>query len=90
VRSAACPADGSHFRPQIRRSNSPRVRADVSRASLLRGGCGSGYPTNIRADARLVLLGYTVLRFDYQQIMFDWPHVESSIMGAVAQGLHLA
>jgi very-short-patch-repair endonuclease len=45
---------------------------------------------DIRADARLVLFGYTVLRFDYQQIMFDWPHVESSIMGAVAQGLHLA
>ena len=37
-----------------------------------------------------MLFGYTVLRFDYQQIMFDWPHVESSIMGAVAQVLHLA
>lgn len=45
---------------------------------------------DIRADARLVLLGYTVLRFDYQQVLFDWPHVEASIMGAVAQRLHRA
>jgi very-short-patch-repair endonuclease len=45
---------------------------------------------DIRDDARLVLLGYTILRFDYQQVMFDWPHVEASILGAVARGLHLA
>lgn len=45
---------------------------------------------DIRADARLVLLGYTVLRFDYQQVLFDWAHVEATIMSAVAQGLHLA
>ncbi|MEU1970653.1 type IV toxin-antitoxin system AbiEi family antitoxin domain-containing protein [Microbacterium sp. NPDC019599] len=44
---------------------------------------------DIRDDARLVLLGYTVLRFDYQQVMFDWRHVEASIIGAVAQGRHL-
>lgn len=45
---------------------------------------------DIRDDARLVLLGYTVLRFDYQQVMYDWAHVEASILGAVALGLHLA
>jgi len=45
---------------------------------------------DIRGDARLVLLGYTALRFDYQQVMFDWPDVEASILGAVARGLHLA
>ncbi|HEX5858235.1 MAG TPA: DUF559 domain-containing protein [Microbacterium sp.] len=43
---------------------------------------------DIRGDARLALRGYTVLRFDYQQILFDWPHVERTILGAVTQGLH--
>lgn len=43
---------------------------------------------DIRHDARLVLLGYTVLRFDYQQILFDWEHVQSTVLMAVAQGLH--
>ena len=43
---------------------------------------------DIRADGRLVLRGYTVLRFDYQQILFDWPYVERTILAAVAQGLH--
>ncbi|TDN92679.1 DUF559 domain-containing protein [Microbacterium sp. BK668] len=43
---------------------------------------------DIAADARLVLLGYTVLRFDYQQVMFDWHVVERTVLAAVAQGLH--
>jgi very-short-patch-repair endonuclease len=43
---------------------------------------------DIAADARLVLLGYTVLRFDYQQVMFDWQTVEQTIRMAAAQGLH--
>lgn len=45
---------------------------------------------DIRDDARLVLRGYTVLRFDWKQILFDWPYVEATIRGAVAQGRHLA
>jgi very-short-patch-repair endonuclease len=45
---------------------------------------------DIRADARLVLRGYTVLRFDWYQIMFEWPEVERTLLLAVAQGLHLA
>lgn len=45
---------------------------------------------DLRADARLVLRGYTVLRFDYQQVLFDWPYVEATILEAVAQGRHLA
>jgi very-short-patch-repair endonuclease len=45
---------------------------------------------DIRGDARLVLLGYTVLRFDYQQVLFDWDYVESTILTAVAQGRHRA
>jgi very-short-patch-repair endonuclease len=34
-------------------------------------------------------LGYTVLRFDYYQVMYDWDLVESTIVAAMAQGLHL-
>nr|WP_218853166.1 DUF559 domain-containing protein [Microbacterium immunditiarum] len=45
---------------------------------------------DIRHDARLRLMGYTVLRFDYQQVLFDWAYVESVVTTAVAQGLHLA
>lgn len=45
---------------------------------------------DIRGDAQLVLRGYTVLRFDYQQVLFDWPYVEATIAAAIAQGLHLA
>lgn len=41
-------------------------------------------------DARLTLKGYTVLRFDYAQVLFGWREVEASILLAVAQGRHLA
>ncbi len=44
---------------------------------------------DLRQDARLALLGYTVLRFDYQQVMFDHRYVQHTILNAVAQGLHL-
>lgn len=45
---------------------------------------------DMRQDARLVLLGYTVLRFDYQQVMFDARYVQETLINAIAQGLHLA
>lgn len=45
---------------------------------------------DIEHDARLQLMGYPVLRFDYVQIMFDWERVEAVIVAAIAQGLHLA
>ncbi len=41
-------------------------------------------------DAALMLQGYHVLRFTYAQIVGDWPAVQSAIMRAVAQRLHLA
>lgn len=41
-------------------------------------------------DAALRLLGFTVLRFGYRQVVDDWPAVQSLIMNAVAQGLHRA
>ena len=42
------------------------------------------------ADARLALLGYTVLRFDYQQVMIEWERVEAVLATAMAQRVHLA
>lgn len=45
---------------------------------------------DIRADARLVLRGYTVLRFDYQQVFFDPGYVVETIQLAIAQQLHRA
>ncbi|MFG6502396.1 endonuclease domain-containing protein [Microbacterium sp. P05] len=45
---------------------------------------------DIEADARLRLRGYTVLRFDYYQLLFDWPTVVNLISAAIAQQLHLA
>ncbi|MBB4138942.1 endonuclease domain-containing protein [Microbacterium invictum] len=44
---------------------------------------------DLRHDALLILRGYTVLRFDYQQVLYDWEHVQSTVLTAVAQGLHL-
>lgn len=45
---------------------------------------------DIRGDARLVLMGYTVLRFDYAQVLFDWQYVEATVLTAIAQGRHRA
>lgn len=45
---------------------------------------------DIRADARLALRGYTVLRFDFHQILFDEQYVTETVRRAMAQGLHLA
>ena len=44
---------------------------------------------DLRQDARLVLRGYTVLRFDYMQILFDPQDVIETIRAALAQGRHL-
>lgn len=43
---------------------------------------------DLKADARLVLLGYTVLRFSYQQVFFEPQSVAATIGLAMAQGLH--
>ena len=43
---------------------------------------------DIRADARLALRGYTILRFDAHQVVHDAPHVEQTVQLAMAQGLH--
>lgn len=46
--------------------------------------------SDIRHDARLMLLGYHVIRVGYEQVTEDWPTVQHDIMRAVAQGLHRA
>lgn len=43
---------------------------------------------DLRADARLVLRGYTVLRFDYVQVLLTPDEVIGTISAALAQGLH--
>ncbi len=49
---------------------------------------GAQREEDIRHDAELRLLGYTVFRFGYAQVMHRWHEVQDLIMRAVAQGLH--
>ena len=51
---------------------------------------GADRRRDLRADARLVLRGYTVLRFDFVQVLFHPDEVAATIALAMAQGLHLA
>ena len=44
---------------------------------------------DIRHDAELRLRGYTVIRVGYVDVMERWPAVQSLIMQAIGQGLHL-
>ncbi|MFG6502813.1 endonuclease domain-containing protein [Microbacterium sp. P05] len=46
--------------------------------------------SDIGHDRSLRLAGYTVLRYDYHQVINEWPRVEAEILRAMAQGLHLA
>ena len=41
-----------------------------------------------REDGRLVLQGFTVLRYGYSDVMDDWETTEEQILSAMAQGLH--
>jgi len=43
---------------------------------------------DIAADRRLRLRGYTVFRYDYQEVLFEWERVELEIRTAIAQELH--
>lgn len=45
---------------------------------------------DLRADARLALRGFTVLRFDYAHVLFDADIVRETVLLAIAQGLHRA
>jgi very-short-patch-repair endonuclease len=46
--------------------------------------------SDIAHDSQLVLRGFHVLRFSYEQIMHGWHDVQAAIMEAIAQGRHLA
>lgn len=50
---------------------------------------GSDRRRDITSDARLTLRGYTVLRFDYHQLLFQWNTVADLVIAAIAQGRHL-
>jgi very-short-patch-repair endonuclease len=39
-------------------------------------------------DARLVLQGYAVLRYGFEDVMHHWERTEAQILSAMAQGLH--
>ncbi|TYL54379.1 DUF559 domain-containing protein [Agromyces mariniharenae] len=45
---------------------------------------------DLAQDRRLRLLGFTVFRYGYRQVLTEWDTVESEIRLAVAQGLHVA
>ncbi|MEJ1087105.1 DUF559 domain-containing protein [Microbacterium sp. Mu-80] len=45
---------------------------------------------DIAHDAELRMRGYTVLRFSYAQVIYDWEHVERTLAAAISRGLHLA
>jgi very-short-patch-repair endonuclease len=49
---------------------------------------GADRRRDLEADARLILRGYVVLRFDYEQILFNWDHVVDTVLTAMAQGAH--
>lgn len=51
---------------------------------------GADRRRDLRADARLVLRGYTVLRFDFVQVLLFPDEVIATVTAAIAQGLHLA
>ncbi len=40
-------------------------------------------------DMELRSAGFHVMRFTYEQIMFDWPEVQAGIQDAIARGWHL-
>lgn len=50
---------------------------------------GAQRTSDIAHDAQLLLRGYRVLRFSYEQVMERWHEVQAVIMEAVAQGAHL-
>ena len=46
------------------------------------------FESDRRRDAVLSGMGYRVLRFSYQQVMFRWTEVETAILAAVSRGDH--
>lgn len=79
VQLAGCPVDfliGTHLVVQIDGWSFHSSSADRTR--------------DIAHDAELRMRGYTVLRFSYAQVIYNWEHVERTIAEAISRGLHLA
>lgn len=51
---------------------------------------GAQRRSDIAHDARLMLLGFHVIRLDFVQVITAWPEVHEVVVRAVAQGLHRA
>jgi len=43
-----------------------------------------------RQDRRLRLMGYTVLRYGYAEVVYDWERTQAEIMAHIASGAHRA
>jgi hypothetical protein len=42
-----------------------------------------------RQDRRLKLMGYTVLRYGYAEVVFGWETTQAEILAHIAAGAHL-
>lgn len=76
-----------------------QVQIGIDRVDLLIGTRlvveldGAGFHSryaDYRRDARLTAAGYTVLRFDYDQVRFEWVSVMRAIDAVVSRGAHVA
>ena len=45
---------------------------------------------DVAHDRELLALGYSILRFTYSEVVYNWPKVERDVARAIAQGQHLA
>ncbi len=79
---------GIRFRQQIR-IGEDRVDFLVGEALVIEADSNlhDRIADNAR-DTRLGILGYRVLRFDYQLIVHDWPSVKAAILAALSRGDH--
>lgn len=44
---------------------------------------------DLAEDARLERMGYVVLRYSYDQVLYEWPMIESTVRSIIAQGRHV-
>jgi very-short-patch-repair endonuclease len=56
----------------------------------LDGGAFHNRYADYRRDTRLVAAGYIVLRFDYDQVLYEWGSIVRAIDAVVARGHHVA
>lgn len=44
---------------------------------------------DLAEDGRLQQMGYVVLRYTYDQVLYEWPKIESTVRSVIAQGRHM-